>query len=349
MIVWAKSNGNWTTASIWAFWNETTQQIEDYGQVPQSDDIVYLNNYIVDVNLVNTSLIEAAEIHNDLNPYTNQSGGYIDLLNNTTNDLTLTINANIIGNGTTSTQSILRCGVDASPNRKLMNMIINGIITNAYISNDQRFQNISVVNGNVTDTLWYSRHAATGAVRSLTINGNFSNSRMEVSNNGGTTLTINGRVTDIATSLIIGNAGKTCNVNGYIKFSSGNNFIHNIGVNGVADMSGLSADENLPMPFLSGYGLIKRTDLTLIAPHLTDYPAKNNVKEGVSYAFDTMVGTYLPDYPPESVVLKDYEYGDGDDRKTGTMPVLSQQLISRLENCATVETVQQLLVAHLDN
>ena len=37
--------------------------------------------------------------------------------------------------------------------------------------------------------------------------------------------------------------------------------------------------------------------------------------------------------------------------KKGTLETtnLSQQLISRLENCATVETVQQLLVAHLDN
>ena len=84
---------------------------------------------------------------------------------------------------------------------------------------------------------------------------------------------------------------------------------------------------------------------------IPNYPQEENVKMGVSYADGELVGTYdINQYlPPESVVLKDYEYGDSDDRKTGTMPVLSQQLISRLENCATVETVQQILVAHLDN
>lgn len=313
-IIWAKSSGSWTTTTLWAFWNETTQQVEDYGQIPQADDVVYLNTYTISVNLVNTSLIEAAEIHNDLNPYTNQSGGFIDLLNNTSNELTLTINANIIGNGSASTQQILRIGTDANQDRCIMNVIINGNVTNSYVRNDERYVNTSVINGNVTNCMWYSRHASTGANRILTINGNFSNSRMEVSNSGTTTLTINGRVTDIVTSIIIGNVGKTCNVNGYIKFAPTNNFIHNIGVNGIADMSELSADENLPMPFSSGYGLLKRTDLTIITPHLTDYPAPANVKKDIPYAFNQMVGTYdINQYlPPETVVLKDYVYDGGE-------------------------------------
>ncbi|MBQ1732709.1 MAG: hypothetical protein II037_10910, partial [Bacteroidales bacterium] len=75
-VVWAKSNGNWATASIWAFWNEATQQIEDYGQIPQSGDIVYCNGYTVqftgNLNIGNGTFI------NGENPYTNRSGGYFN-------------------------------------------------------------------------------------------------------------------------------------------------------------------------------------------------------------------------------------------------------------------------------
>ena len=49
------------------------------------------------------------------------------------------------------------------------------------------------------------------------------------------------------------------------------------------------------------------------------YPPEDEVKEGTEYVWGEKVGTYTPNYPPESVVLKDYEYGDSDDRKTGTM------------------------------
>jgi hypothetical protein len=38
------------------------------------------------------------------------------------------------------------------------------------------------------------------------------------------------------------------------------------------------------------------------------YPSPSNVKKDIPYAFNQMVGTYLPDYPPETVVLKDYAY-----------------------------------------
>lgn len=61
-----------------------------------------------------------------------------------------------------------------------------------------------------------------------------------------------------------------------------------------------------------------------------------------------MVGTYdINQYlPPESVVLKDYVYDSGN--KTGKLVVLPAELISRLLNCPTIETMQQLLIAHLN-
>lgn len=38
------------------------------------------------------------------------------------------------------------------------------------------------------------------------------------------------------------------------------------------------------------------------------YPAPSNVKKDIPYAWGELVGTYTTDYPPETVVLKDYEY-----------------------------------------
>ncbi|MBQ5901293.1 MAG: hypothetical protein IIW86_05480 [Clostridia bacterium] len=75
--VWAKHAGSWSTASIWAFWNETTQQIEDYGQIPQNDDIVYLNGFSVSLGTTSVTYI-AKEIHNGANPYTGIAGGSLN-------------------------------------------------------------------------------------------------------------------------------------------------------------------------------------------------------------------------------------------------------------------------------
>ena len=64
------------------------------------------------------------------------------------------------------------------------------------------------------------------------------------------------------------------------------------------------------------------SDYYLFNVNDADYPQETAVKNGVPYGNDNFVGQYTPDYPPESVVLKDYEYGDSDDRKTGTMEVV---------------------------
>ena len=67
------------------------------------------------------------------------------------------------------------------------------------------------------------------------------------------------------------------------------------------------------------------------------YPSENEVKQGVEYVWGEKVGIYTPDYPPESVVLKDYEYGDSDDRKTGTMV----QEVNVEVGCVTPEDVRK--------
>ena len=76
------------------------------------------------------------------------------------------------------------------------------------------------------------------------------------------------------------------------------------------------------------------------------YPPENRVVAGIPYAFDEKVGTFAVDYPQEAVVLKDVVYDSGN--KTGKLVVLPAELISRLLNCPTIETMQQLLIAHLN-
>ena len=154
--VWAKSNnGAWSNAALWAFWNESTQQIEDYGQIPQADDIVYLNGYIVQVNVTTYTYLQVAEIRNDLNPYTTRIGGYVDLLNNIDNNQQITIVAHFIGRGSTSGDMILRQGVDNDSARKNVNITIIGGVDDCYIFQNYRVPNNSVITGNVNSSVWY--------------------------------------------------------------------------------------------------------------------------------------------------------------------------------------------------
>lgn len=80
--------------------------------------------------------------------------------------------------------------------------------------------------------------------------------------------------------------------------------------------------------------------------NIEQYPPENRVVAGTPYAYDEKVGTFAVDYPQEAVVLKDVVYDSGN--KTGKLVVLPAELISRLLNCPTIETMQQLLIAHLN-
>lgn len=80
--------------------------------------------------------------------------------------------------------------------------------------------------------------------------------------------------------------------------------------------------------------------------NIEQYPPENRVVAGTPYAYDEKVGAFAVDYPQEAVVLKDVVYDSGN--KTGKLVVLPAELISRLLNCPTIETMQQLLIAHLN-
>ena len=288
--IWARTDGNWN-GSIWNYFNEVTQQIETYPYAkPQADDIVYLNNHTILIPVPTYSYIQVAEIHNDLNPYTNQIGGHIQLPNSTSNTEQLTFECNFYGRGYESSDLILTDGVDANYNYRNVNLNINGNISNVYIYADYRSATTFNIIGNVINSRIDLRHSTTGANKTINITGNTSNFTFYNTNSGVTTLTINGNVTNVPISLITGSAGKACNINGSIKFLQGNEFIHSVGVNGIADLSDLASEDTIEYPFASGYGLIKRTDITVKTIKLTDYPAEYNVKKDVVYDFGNKVG-----------------------------------------------------------
>lgn len=292
-VVWAKSNGNWSTATLWAFWDENTQQIDDYGQTPQVDDVVYLNGYIVQVNVATYTYLQVREIRNDLNPYTARIGGFVDIMNNISQTQAMTIVANFFGKGITSNDMIFRNGIDTDATRQNVNFTITGNLKDCYLLQDKRgYANNSFIIGNVIDSyLFFNQSGGSAVMKTLTINGNVNNS--VVGNNiNNVTLNVNGNVDNVnKPSLMTGSGTRTCRINGRIFFYAITNYMHTITLNGVADISRMSYDESVAFPFANGYGLVKNTNLTIITPHLTDYPAENDVKRGVTYAFGNLVGT----------------------------------------------------------
>lgn len=87
--------------------------------------------------------------------------------------------------------------------------------------------------------------------------------------------------------------------------------------------------------------------------NIQQYPQESYVLNGIQYAFGEKVGTLSPDFPQEAEVLKDVTYDNGN--MVGTLEVggggwqPSADLIARLEQCATIPTMQSLLDAHLND
>ena len=292
-VVWAKSNGNWATASIWAFWNEATQQIEDYNQVPQVDDVVYCNSRIIQVNVLNYTYLQVKEIRNDLNPYTSHIGGWVDVMNNVDNSRQLTIVCDFFGKGTTSNDQILRSGIDGDNLRRNTALILNGNFFNCFVLQNFRAPNTSVITGNVAEMQWQFVDNSASNTKSLTVNGNAVNLKI-TSNSATTSLIVNGSVTTAHETLITGVTNKNCTINGAITFATTNDFEHSIRINGIADFSETTTINEFHFPFRIGFGIINSGNITVKIPNLTDYPAENDVKRGVRYAFGNLVGALDP-------------------------------------------------------
>ena len=349
-VVWAKNNGNWSDTTLWAFWNETTQQIEDYGHVPQVDDVVYCNGFEIRISGTTTAKI----ITNELNQYTNISGGHIRA------DAGYTVNADLVAYGEQIYYTFTNATISTIINGNIIikgNTVVFGVNANA----QGRY---FTINGNIINegcNLLYSVFSIGNRAGNLTINGNVIIPNMRLRDaytaTGNYSIFING---DLECECIMG-IGNTEHINTTV---SGTTIVNNIDTSLITtnkihyrNSFNLTLANITPIDaatFECKYigSLPNPNPYIIVNPNtIADtYPTEDKVLAPTQYGAQMeLVGQYTPNYPPESVVLKDYEYGDSDDRKTGTMPVLSQQLISRLENCATVETVQQLLVAHLDN
>ena len=331
-VKWAVANGNWADGTTW-----------NGGVVPVSGDYVYCNGYTISfptqINIGNGT------ITNELNPDTGRNGGKIQATSgpcivtaNLIADgepiyLTYHLNNTISGDLTIRNTSY---GIYRTGNALNCTFNINGnvVCEDAWIAYDQNATYTVNVNGNVVIT---NGITPTKKPNVFAINGNLTANSYDL--DVLKTFTINGNLTANYCRIY----SETVNIGGNIYYRSTSTTI------GIAwttlNISNNTEWRDLTEPRSNPFIILTDADMN----NRQQYPPEDEVKQGTEYVWGEKVGTYTPDYPPESVVLKDYEYGDSDDRKTGTMPVLSQQLISRLENCATIETVQQLLVAHLDN
>lgn len=313
--VWAKSNGNWTTASIWAFWNETTQQIEDYGQVPQVDDDVFLNGYTI--QSAGTINIGAGTISNGTNPYTSRSGGRIS---SSLQNFEITANLEGVGGY-----------IFYVMQSEISSFIINGDINGYGITLNAGPAYTINITGNVSGNFLQSRYAA-NITKTVNIVGNINEGTQIQTNTDSFIINVTGNVYE---NLICSNLSRISRlkVDGYL-YVKGNNIItYPLTINGVIDTT-QSTVNYFPITStitFSAPSTIKQTEI--------DYPRPEDVKINVVYADGQMVGTYdINQYlPPESVVLKDYEYGDNDDRKTGTMV----QEVNVEVGCVTPEDVRE--------
>ena len=323
-VKWAVANGNWAAG---ATWND--------GVVPNNSDDVYLNGYTINCPTTNYTYINAKSISNGENPNTGRTGGILQGGYNSGNSQYRYINANLEVYST--------------------NLIKGGNHDYCYING-----NVNVHSGRLIDdnSSWSRRTYITGNVDAsgilvgsgvttiLEINGNATLRVTCMQTN--TTFTCNGllilyasqnnRTGSSAISALIARSNAlldtgTISVSGYIHYESTNN---TMGVS-TSTLNILNPDtftwKDITEPRVNLFIIVTDADMN----NRQQYPPEDEVKQGTEYVWGEKVGTYTPDYPPESVVLKDYEYGDSDGRKTGTMV----QEVNVEVGCVTPEDVRK--------
>ena len=334
-VKWAVANGNWTSGSTW-----------NDGVVPASGDYVYLNGNKITYPTLSFNGTISNEANDD---YSVVAGGY---LNSTSTSGSATLNITSImaveriinyNHSQTGVIDYLTCGnfyvkngITAITNQTNSNHLTGNfhlLVSGAVLIQGKNTTNREItINGNVYGVENTSLCGSQQATH--TING-----VIQVTANA-TTTNING-VVDMALNNRISTA--TLNINGNIRYRNnrGGCGIQYIAMN-IANPDTFTW-KDVTEPRSNPFIILTDAEMN----NRQQYPPENEVKEGTEYVWGEKVGTYQQ--PPESVVLKDYVYDN--DEKTGTLVTtnISQQLISRLENCATIETVQQLLVAHLDD
>ena len=343
MIVWAKQNGNWSDTTLWAFWNESTQQIEDYNQTPLADDVVYCNGHTI--NIVSGTYI-ISQIRNDVNPYTNIGGGFCK---GPTTNSTIVFNAEIHSISkilSLSEQSSAGCYFTLIGDIYCRNeyaicigtnggrCTINGNIYGNYAA-DVQWNPLLILNGNIysenpASPIFYIRSLGGGSnVGSVTLNCNINDIFVFEINAQFRQLTINGNVTEYNYRMVnpTSNIISTLSISGdytnrraqyytVTDFTIGGS-IYYIGTGNRLGVRYTNITILNPNTFVWKDVAEPRSNLFIILTNYelnnTDqYPAPTNVKKDIPYAWGELVGQYLPDYPPETVVLKDYAYDGGE-------------------------------------
>lgn len=305
-VKYAVANGNWDAGTTW-----------NDGVIPTSDDDVYLNGHTISVDT--NYVVLCRELHNDMNPNTQISGGVLS-------GTDYMINADIIV-GNTLVASITRLSVTGNITILAGATMVNVISSTVTLT--------IVGNIDCRGHLYYTGYAGNYPNFQFNITGDIYVKSMFLTGlreNRNVNITINGNVYQYAEFsnvhyILVFNGGRWIFFNGLSIFDR---LASTPQCSGILDIS----QSNM----IIGANITRGTELLTIS-YNGDYPAESNVKKDVSYAFNQMVGTYdINQYlPPESVVLKDYEYGDSDDRKTGTMV----QEVNVEVGCVTPEDVRK--------
>ena len=334
--VWAKQAGNWTDTTLWAFWNETTQQIEDYGQLPQDGDYVYANGYVISIGTYSPNNVT---ITNGYLSYTGNIDGYFNI-SSTTRTVSMSLISEyssvlriagntsgsiltIVGNITTTSSSFQcairrtvsggnRCAVSVTGN-----IICNGTNGSGFFdATGSNYTNLSndpfpIINGNVTiyDNNTFIKGYSNG-INDLTLNGSitFGNNIIFERVNGFScnNLIVNG-ILRTKTNIVV----KSLNITGTIKYST----VNSIGI--LAD----SIVVGNPNTFLWSFdGEPNPNPYIIINPNTIaqTYPPENKVLAPTIYGSQMeLTGTYTPDFPQEANVLQGVIYDNGN--KTGTL------------------------------
>ena len=351
--IYAIQSGRWDDVSTWSS-----------GTIPTADDVVSLNGYIINIA---GQTATANTITNEANETTGGTGGSMRIQSQSNAVINATLKAaysivtpynvdmpNLRINGDIYVNTGTQCAIDFSTNRARPTVIINGniYITSGMVLGNSGMSNTDgasyTINGNVKEY-----HQQTGIstlfglfglyqlTPKMTINGNLDvySQAFPTYLTGSTyaaqnmLIIVNGTYTARSNNLVI---NKNLFKVNKLRYSGKFPFI----------LYWFTTDANFEIqcidePTTNPYTFINTTTI------LNTYPQESDVKTDVVYGLNSeLVGTFEVDYPQEAVVLKDVVYDSGN--KTGKLVVLPAELISRLLNCPTIETMQQLLIAHLN-
>ena len=297
-VKWAVANGNWSAGATW-----------NGGSAPTIGDIVYLDGHTISAGL-NINLGDG-EIHNDVNPVTGLSGGRMN-----------GSGAYVVAAAKFVSQTYLFY-------QYATGSIFNG---NFYSSSVEAplyrasgTASSYTINGNVYLTNNGTLTAGLTSTNSYTIiNGNLISSSTSSNINITSELIVNGNITLLSNALIRSNK---LTINGNILYE---NTESNIPIQSLI-LNILNLDtftwKDISNPRSNPFIIVTDADMN----NRQQYPSENEVKQGVEYIWGEKVGTYQQ--PPESVVLKDFVYDNGD--KVGSLE--NQNIVG----CVTPEDVRK--------